>query len=106
MRRAVICILCIVLTIFLISACAGPTRVDKNYGRSFKQARLNQILDPEAEKNLEPVTGLDGKAAKAGIEKYRMTFEPSHEVPQTSIQTGTQVGKGVEGSGYGSGYSK
>ena len=109
MRRAAVCILCIVLTIFLISACAGPTRVDKNYGKSFKQARVNQILDPEAEKNLEPVTGLDGKAAKAGIEKYRMTFEGSRAGGQPSVpsvEVGTQVGRPIEGGGYGSGYSK
>lgn len=87
------CILCVVLTIFLISACAGPTRVEKHFGKSFKQARLSQILDPEAERNLEPVTGLDGRASQAGIERYRKSFDPVVEVPQTIIQTGTQVGK-------------
>jgi hypothetical protein len=92
MRRAAICILCIVLTIFFISACAGPTRVEKNYGKSYKQALANQILDPEAEKNLEPVTGLDGKAAQSSIEKYRKTFEQSREAPQPLIQTGSQGG--------------
>ncbi len=92
MKRAVLCILSIDLAIFLISACAGPTRVEKNYGKSYRQAVANQTLDPEAEKNLEPVTGLDGKAAQAGMEKYRKSFEPSREVPQTLIQTETQVG--------------
>ena len=102
MRRAAICILCIVFTVFLISACAGPTRVDKNFGRSVKQARINQVLDPEAERNLEPVTGLDGKAANAGIEKYRMTFEGSRaggSPPVPPVDIGTQVGKPIEGSG-------
>lgn len=93
MRRTAVCILCMVLAIFLLSACAGPTRVEKHFGKSFKQARVNQILDPAAEKNLEPVTGQDGKAAQASIERYRKTFEPIREVPQTLIQTGTQVGK-------------
>jgi hypothetical protein len=92
MRRAAICILCIVLTIFLISACAGPTRLDKDYGRSVKQAWINQTLDPEAEKNLEPVTGLEGKAAQSSIEKYRKTFEQSRDAPQPLIQTGSQGG--------------
>ncbi len=79
MRRAVLYILITLLAIFLISACAQPRRLDKNYGRSVSQARLNQILDPEAGKNLEPVTGLDGKAAQASIEKYRKTFEQPRE---------------------------
>ena len=102
MRRATFYILSITLAIFfLISACAQPTRLDKNYGRSFKEVRANQILDPEAEKKLEPVTGLDGKASQTTIEKYRKTFEPIHEVSQTLIQTGTQGGgKPVEGGGY------
>ena len=104
MRRAVICILCIVLTIFLISACAGPTRLDKDYGRSVKQARINQTLDPEAEKNLEPVTGFDGKAAQITIEKYRKSFEGSRVSGQPLAQTGTQVvDKPIEGGGFGSG---
>jgi len=92
MRRATLCIFCTVLTIFLISACAGPTRVDKGYGRSVKQARINQVLDPDAEKNLEPVTGMDGKAAQASIEKYRKAFEGSREAPQPLVQPVPQVG--------------
>jgi hypothetical protein len=94
MRRLALCILSTFLAIFLISACAQPTRLDKNYGRSLKQARLNQILDPEAEKNLEPVTGLDGKAAQTSIEKYRKAFEQPRELPQPLIQ----IGAGAQGS--------
>ncbi len=103
MRSATICILCIALTIFLISACAGPTRVEKNFGKSYKQAVGNQILDPEAEKNLEPVTGFDGKAAQSSIEKYRKNFEQSRENSQPIFQigTGTQVvDKPITGGGY------
>ncbi len=101
MRRTVIFILCIALTIFLISACAGPTRVEKNFGKSYKQALTNQILDPEAGKNLEPVTGMDGKAAQSSIEKYRKTFEQSRENSQPIVQTGTQVvDKPITGGGY------
>lgn len=93
MRRAALCVLSTTLAIFLISACARPTRLDKDYGRSVKQARFNQILDPEAERNLEPVTGLDGKAAQAGIEKYRRTFEQSREAPLPPFQTGAPLSK-------------
>ncbi len=101
MRSDAICILCIVLTIFLISACAGPTRVEKNFGKSYKQALTNQILDPKAGENLEPVTGMDGKAAQASIEKYRKGFEQSRENSQPIVQTGTQVvDKPITGGGY------
>jgi hypothetical protein len=90
MKRAALYILTTFLAIFLISACAQPSRLDRNYGRSLKQARLNQILDPGGEKNLEPVTGLDGKAAQASIEKYRKTFEQPRETPQPLVQLGAQ----------------
>jgi len=93
MRRAALYVLSTTLAIFLLSACAQPSRVDKDYGRSVKQARFNQVLHPEAEKNLEPVTGLDGKAAQASIEKYRKTFEQPREAPQPIAQTGAQVSK-------------
>jgi len=91
MRRAVLYILSTTFAIFLISACAGPSRLDKDYGKSTKQALSSQVLHPEAEENLEPVTGLDGKAAQASIEKYRKTFEQPREAPEPLVQTGTQA---------------
>lgn len=94
MRRAVFYIFGMTLSIFLMTACALPTRVDKNFGKSVKQAQINQILDPEGERNLEPVIGLDGNAAQAGIKKYRKAFEQSHEGPPSLVQTGAPVGLG------------
>lgn len=93
MRRGALYILITTLAIFLISACAQPSRVDKNFGRSVKEARHNQILNPEAGTNLEPVTRLDGKAAQASTEKYLKTFEKPSEAPQPFAEMGTQVGK-------------
>ena len=107
MRSVAFYILSITLTIFLISACAGPTRVGKNYGKSYKQALANQILDLDAGKNLEPLTGFDGKASEITIEKYRKSFEGSRVGAQPLGQTGTQVlDKPIEGGGYGSGGNK
>ncbi len=44
-------------------------------GGSFQAAKANQILNPEAGKNLEPVHGLDGQAAVIVMDKYRKSFE-------------------------------
>ncbi len=93
MTRALLYIMITLFAIFLISACAGPSKLDEDYGRSVEQARSTQVLHPEAEKNLEPVTGLDGKAAQASIEKYQKTFEQPREAPEPLVQTGTQLGK-------------
>ena len=68
--------------IFLISvSCVGPSRLAMDYGTSYKLAKYNQILNPEAEKNLEPVTGFDGGAAQATVGKYRKGFEEKVSAP-------------------------
>jgi hypothetical protein len=48
----------------------GESPLDANWGRSFEAAKFNQMLNPDADKNLEPVEGLDGKAAEGAIENY------------------------------------
>ena len=79
-----------VIAFFLISVgCAGPTRLEKDYGTSFKLSKFNQILNPEAEKNLEPVTGLNGKAAQATMEKYQKDFEKAPLPPTYTFNIGT-----------------
>jgi len=71
-----------VVLLFLLTSCAGPSRLEADYGNSSKLLKVNQIYDPEAEKNTEPVVGLDGKAAQASTEKYRKDFEkPSPPAP-------------------------
>jgi type IV pilus biogenesis protein CpaD/CtpE len=60
---------------FWKDCCPGPTRLEEDFGTSFRLQIANQVLNPEAEKNLEPVTGFDGKAAQATMEKYRKEFE-------------------------------
>ncbi len=55
--------------------CVRPDRLGKDFGTSFNLQKVNQIANPEAEKDLDPVTGFDGKAAQATMEKYRKEFE-------------------------------
>ncbi len=90
------CFLLIVLVgIFLICvSCAGPTRLEMDYGTSYKLAKFNQTLNPEAEKNLEPVTGFDGGAAQATIGRYRKGFEEKATAPTYVFSIG-----GVGGTG-------
>jgi hypothetical protein len=78
------------VAIFLISVgCAGPTRVEMDYGTSFKLSKFNQTLNPEAEKNLEPVTGFDGGAAQGTIGRYRKGFEEKAPAPTFTLSIGT-----------------
>ena len=73
-RRHPACIGLIIL-MFVSFGCGhayfSPTPLDKHWGKSFEQAKISQEVDPDASKNLDPVTGLDGQAAEADMEKYR-----------------------------------
>ena len=62
-----------------------------DYGTSFNLMKFNQIANPEAEKNLEPVTGFDGQAAKATLDKYRKDFEKPAEAPAYTLSIGTET---------------
>jgi hypothetical protein len=64
-----------------ISSCAGRTPysedslTNRNWGRSHETAIYNQMLNPDAAKNLEPVSGLDGSAAQNNVGKYKESFK-------------------------------
>jgi len=69
--------------LFLLMSCAA-SRLETDFGTSTRLLKINQIENPEAEKNIEPVYGLDGKAAQANTERYREGFEKSPPpVPST-----------------------
>ncbi len=69
--------------LFLLMSCAA-SRLETDFGTSTRLLKINQIENPEAEKNIEPVYGLDGEAAQANTERYREGFEKSSPpVPST-----------------------
>ena len=69
----------------LIFSCSGTTisergsMLDRSWGRSFETARYNQILNPDADKNLEPVLNLDGPAAEHTVDKYNESFKETKQ---------------------------
>ena len=81
-----ICLIGALLVIF--PACATKNNVapemqsklDRNWGRAYESAKYNQMLNPEAGKSADPVTGVDGEAAEKSVQKYRKSFEK--EAPQ------------------------
>jgi hypothetical protein len=52
------------------SSCQRGTQLDRNWGRSYETAKYNQILNPEAEKDSTPVTGLKGQVGERIMEDY------------------------------------
>ena len=57
-----------------VFGCA-ESRVAMDYGTSYQLQKYNQTLNPEAEKNQAPVTGMSGQAAQAAIDKHNKGFE-------------------------------
>ena len=91
-------ILIVVLAMFSVSlwGCAGNVpeaqRVDylnMNFGKSLETAKNNQILNPDAGKNLEPVVGLNGEAAEQGVDKYKKSFEKEQMERDVKPSAGT-----------------
>ena len=70
------------------------TDLSEDYGQSFRSARDNQILNPEASGNLEPVTEQDGVAADKSITRYREFYEKPPFTGTVGGTTGTGGGGG------------
>ena len=79
---------CAMLALFAGCSSSGPvyeeTLIDKNWGRSVETAKYNQILNPDAGKNLAPVEGLDGTAADNSVQKYENSFKKESKQESTS----------------------
>jgi hypothetical protein len=67
--------------LLFISNCVGTTpytedsMTNRNWGRHHGTAIYNQMLNPDAGKNLDPVFGLDGSAAEYNVDKYKESFQ-------------------------------
>jgi hypothetical protein len=69
--------------------------LEKNWGSSFKSAKNSQTANPEAEKNLNPVVGLDGQLAEKSMETYRKA-EGEQQSTTCNLNLGTIAGIGTK----------
>ena len=71
----------IVAIMLVMLSCSGTTPshketlLERNWGRSYETANYVQLLNPDAEKNLDPVLGLDGTASEYNVGKYKTSFK-------------------------------
>jgi len=77
-----------IMAMILTGCATGPTRLEADYGTSYNLAKSQQMLNPAAEKNLEPVYGFDGRAAAATAGRYREMFEKPPPAPTYVIPVG------------------
>jgi hypothetical protein len=74
------------ITTFVILLGCSTSRLDKldeNWGRSLEEAKTNQILNIEAQKNLDPVVGLDGKSSEKVMKAYRESIGKKVETSES-----------------------
>lgn len=79
----------------MLTACAPATpRWDAHFGEAAGIARAQQIFNPQASLNVEPVPGIDGQAGDAIIDNYRNAFRNPRPPMRGVIDVGTSGASG------------
>ncbi len=90
MHRTHFCTVCATL-LLAVAGCAPTTpNLDRHFGQGLNLAKAQQTLNPQAGRNLDPVNGIDGKAAKSAYDEYQKSFRVP--APQPNAFT---IGVGV-----------
>jgi type IV pilus biogenesis protein CpaD/CtpE len=87
--------------------CVNPAPVlDDNFGKAVNAAKAQQIINPDASLNTDPVAGVDGQAADAAMNRYHKSFVQPAVTPNV-FNIGVSSGGGTtSGSGGASGSSR
>ncbi len=65
----------LLFSVISLAACGTtPQHLDSQMGESVRIVKALQTMNPQASADLRPVTGLDGKAADAIIDRYHRSF--------------------------------
>jgi hypothetical protein len=96
-KKHLIVILVLSVGLLFFTSCSKEyrkeTKLDRNWGKSFEAAKQNQILNPEAGKNPEPVVGMEGRAAEKIIERHEQSFEDDPKKEVYNVNFGVSKGK-------------
>ena len=85
----------LIVALVMFPSCGGKplvqkdTMLERNWGRSYESAKYNQMLNPEAGKNPDPVIGMDGQAAEGTTEKYRKGFKEESSSKTYNLNLGS-----------------
>lgn len=69
------------------SSWEGQTELKQNWGKSYAMAKQKQILNPDAGKNLEPVTGLEGQVGDRIMKDYIKGNKTSSQKGTSTLST-------------------
>lgn len=73
-------VLCAML--LAVAGCAQTPNLDSHFGEAVNLVKAQQTLHPEASRNTDPVTGMDGKAAMSAYGAYQKSYKAPE--PQAS----------------------
>ena len=73
--------------ISLLAGCAATTTpvLDSHFGESVALLKAQQIMYPDAYRNTNPVSGMDGKAGASAYQRYQKSFAAPE--PQPNVFT-------------------
>ena len=72
----------------MLNACVEPApRYEAEFGNATRATLNAQIINPDAGNNQDPVTGLDGRAARDAINNYQKSYA-NPEKPQNVFNIG------------------
>lgn len=75
----------------IVGGCA-PTTLGENWGTAYQTMRANQVLNPDAGEQLDPVVGQDGRVGATAMEAYRKGFEkPDAGLDRSVVTSGVQT---------------
>jgi hypothetical protein len=75
----------------IVGGCA-PTTLGENWGTAYQTMKANQVLNPDAGEQLDPVVGQDGRVAATAMEAYRKGFEkPDAGLDRSLVTSGVQT---------------
>jgi hypothetical protein len=81
-----------VMTVGLVVGACAPTTIGSNWGTSYQDMRAEQVLNPTAGEQLDPVEGQDGKVNAIAMEAYRKNFEkPDAAFSKSIVASGVQT---------------
>jgi len=81
-----------VMTVGLVVGACAPTTISPNWGTAYQNMRANQVLNPTAGEQLDPVEGQDGKVNAIAMEAYRKDFEkPEARFDKSVVSSGVQT---------------
>jgi len=69
----------------LVGCAPTAPNLDAKLGDSVNKAKAQQVINPDAPKNTDPVAGIDGQAANAIVDRYHKAYETPSEAPSGSI---------------------